>query len=91
LKELSKKKIGTPKLNKIISMIQNSYASPEVRSKIKILYATQIKNEPPHFKLFVNNTKLLKNNFLRFLEKALRKELGLKGIPIILDFEGKKK
>lgn len=91
LKEKAGIKIGTPTINKIISQIQSSGRVPQLKNKIKIYYATQIKTEPPQFKFFVNNPDYFKKDVVRYFEKSLQKKLDLFGIPVYIYIEGKKK
>lgn len=91
LKSAASIKIDTPRLNKILTEIQNSRRVPDLGGSMKIYYATQTGSYPPEFRLFVNNTELFRRDAIRHIEKELRKEIGVAGIPIILTLEGKKK
>jgi GTP-binding protein len=91
LKERASRKIETPRLNRVMARIQASHRIPQLQSTIKIYYATQTDTVPPRFKLFVNKPEHFRKDIIRYFEKELRKELDLKGIPIILQIEGKKK
>ena len=91
LKERASRKIETPRLNRLLTRIQASHRIPQLQSTIKIYYATQTDTVPPRFKLFVNKTEYFRKDIVRYFEKELRKELDLKGIPIIIQIEGKKK
>ena len=91
LKERAVKRIGTPKLNRIVIDLQSKHKIPQLGHTIKIYYATQIDTVPPQFKMFVNNPELFRKDIMRYFQKALQKELDLKGIPIIIHLEGKDK
>ena len=91
LKEKASRKIETPKLNRLIAQIQDSRRIPQLQSTIRIYYATQTDTVPPRFKLFVNNPAHFRKDIVRYFEKSLQKELDLKGIPIVISIEGKKK
>jgi GTP-binding protein len=89
--EKSKKRIETPKLNKIIEHIQKSHALPVLGGYLKIFYATQTDTVPPQFKFFVNNPSLFRKDMIRFFQKFLQKEMDIKGVPVIIHIEGRKK
>ncbi|UFP96362.1 ribosome biogenesis GTPase Der [Gloeobacter morelensis] len=55
----------------------------------KVYYATQIATNPPTFVLFVNDTKLFKEGYRRYLEGQFRGSLGFEGSPVRFIFRGK--
>ena len=57
--------------------------------KLKIYYSTQIKTCPPTFALFINNEKLIKDSYKRYLENKMRESFGFFGTPIKLIFREK--
>ncbi len=91
LGERASRKIDTPRLNRVLAEIQSSRRIPQLQSTIRIYYATQTESMPPRFKLFVNNPEHFRKDIVRYFEKSLQKELGLEGIPIEIQIEGKKK
>ncbi|MFH0975625.1 MAG: ribosome biogenesis GTPase Der [Spirochaetota bacterium] len=91
LQERAKKRIDTSKLNRILEGVQKKKRLPILGEKCKIYYATQIETVPPKFKLFVNNAEFFKKDIIRFLQKLLQKELDIKGVPVVIYLEGKKK
>ena len=58
--------------------------------KLRIFYATQTGTKPPIFTLFVNDTKLMENNYLRYLENNIRKAFDFSGTPIQIKMKCKK-
>ncbi len=83
LKKKSQVLIPTPQINKFFERVQKH--SPHVAQKSarpKIFYATQTNIGPPQFTLFCTNPKLIKREYIRFIERQLRKEFGFEGIPI---------
>ena len=58
--------------------------------KLKIFYATQTGITPPTFVLFVNDTTLMQDNYLRYLENAIRKAFNFEGTPIRIVLKCKK-
>jgi GTPase len=91
LQEKATRRIETPKLNRLIAQIQDSRRIPQLQSSIRIYYATQTDTVPPRFKLFVNKPEHFRKDIVRYFEKSLQKELDLKGIPIVISIEGKKR
>ena len=91
LKEKASARIDTPRLNRLMAQIQAARKIPQLQSSIRIYYATQVDTVPPQFKLFVNNPLNFRKDIIRYFEKSLQKELGLKGIPIVIHIEGKTK
>jgi GTP-binding protein len=55
------------------------------KQRMKLLYATQVKTQPPTFVLFVNDGALITSAYQRYLENALRKAYGFRasGLRII--------
>lgn len=91
LKERASLKVDTPRLNRIIAGIVRSHRIPQMQGRIKIYYATQTGSVPPCFRLFVNNPAHFRKDIIRHLEKTIQKELDLKGVPIMIQIEGKKR
>ncbi len=58
--------------------------------KLKIFYATQTGIAPPTFVLFVNDTTLMQDNYLRYLENSIRKAFNFEGTPIRIVMKCKK-
>ncbi len=91
INEKAKRKIDTPRLNKIFEDLQKRRRTPLLGETLKIYYATQIDTIPPRFKLFVNKPSLFRKDVIRFLQKVLQKELDISGVPVVLYIEGRKK
>jgi GTPase len=85
--EERRKKIPTNELNKFIRKIINDRPLPVKRGKqLKIQYATQVKQNPPVFKFFMNNPQELPANYRRYLENRLREAYKFTGVPITMVF-----
>jgi len=52
--------------------------------RLKFFYATQVKQAPPTFLLFVNRDELFSDPYKKYLADQLRKAFGFEGCPIIL-------
>jgi GTP-binding protein len=53
-------------------------------NRLKFFYATQVKEAPPTFLLFVNRADLFADSYKKYLSDQLRRSFGYEGCPIIL-------
>lgn len=58
---------------------------------MKFFYATQVRQAPPTFLLFVNRDELLSPQYAKYLAGELRKAFGYEGCPIVLVAKGRPK
>jgi len=85
-----KRKISTSKFNNFLQEITKQKPLPMKRGvALKIKYATQVKNNPPVFKFFMNMPSELPPNYRRFLEKKIRQQYDFTGVPITMVFRQK--
>ncbi len=89
--EQSRQHMDTGQLNREIERIIRSGRLPGLGSDIKVFYATQLRQSPPAFKLFVNDASKFRRDTIRFFQKEFQKLLGIKGIPVRIIIEGKQK
>jgi GTP-binding protein len=54
--------------------------------EVRFYYATQTGTHPPTFLVFTNRPREIRDNYLKYLERRLREELGFQGTPIRLKF-----
>lgn len=89
--ENASRQISAGALNDVL---QDAYTinSPAYKKgkKLRIFYATQTGTKPPVFTLFVNDTKLMENNYLRYLENNIRKAFDFSGTPVLIKMKSKK-
>ena len=52
--------------------------------RLKFFYATQVKQAPPTFLLFVNRDELFSPQYKKFLADQMRRAFGYEGCPLIL-------
>ena len=52
--------------------------------RLKFYYATQVRQAPPTFLLFVNNDELLTDQYKKYLAGEMRTAFGYEGCPIVL-------
>nr|MBO2508222.1 ribosome biogenesis GTPase Der [Bacillota bacterium] len=79
--------VGTGLLNRILQDAVERHHPPSVKGRrLRIRYATQVRRGPPTFLVFVNDPKLLVENYRRYLERRIREAVPLEGTPIRLVF-----
>ena len=85
------RKVKTGEFN---DLLQEAFtlSSPPTKGgkKLKIYYATQTGICPPTFTLFVNDTKCVNDNYLRYLENSIRKAIDFSGTPIKIELKARK-
>jgi GTP-binding protein len=85
-----KKVIKTSQLNQyLLEDIKNTPHQSARGKEVKINYITQLRDSPPVFAFFVNDPKLISDNYKRFLEKRIREHFGFSGVPLELVFKKK--
>ena len=52
--------------------------------RLKFFYATQVRQSPPSFLLFVNNDELFSDQYKKYLAGELRTAFGYEGCPMVL-------
>lgn len=85
------RRISTGELNRLIheAVAQNPPKGTH-RHRLKFLYATQPRTDPPTFVVFVNDAKLVHFTYQRYLENKLREKYGFIGTPIKLIFRSRR-
>ncbi|HMQ54896.1 MAG TPA: ribosome biogenesis GTPase Der [Anaerolineae bacterium] len=85
------RRISTGELNRLIheAVAQNPPKGTH-RHRLKFLYATQPRTDPPTFVIFVNDAKLVHFTYQRYLENKLRDKYGFIGTPIKLIFRSRR-
>lgn len=77
------RRIGTGELNRVFQKALKDHPPPTLSGKfLNMTYATQSREGPPRFVLFVNHPKLVPESYLRYLERVFRKNFSLTGVPI---------
>ena len=81
------RRIPTAELNRLVQQAVDRHAPPSRAGKrLKILYASQVRTDPPTFLFHVNDPKLAHFTYVRFLENRLRETYSFLGTPIQLVF-----
>ncbi|MFV1885006.1 MAG: ribosome biogenesis GTPase Der [Balneola sp.] len=84
------KQISTSELNNFLENILRDRPLPMKRGRqLKIQYITQVKNDPPVFKFFMNNPQDMPPNYRRYIENKIRDKYQFTGVPITMVFRQK--
>src|SRR6478736_6879980 len=78
-------KIPTSLLNRTINdSVERRQPVSSVGHRLKFFYATQVRQAPPTFLLFVNRDELFSDPYKKYLANEMRKAFGYEGCPIVL-------
>jgi GTP-binding protein len=79
-----RQKVPTALLNRVLAdAIERQQPLSSAGHRLRLFYATQIKQAPPTFLLFVNRKELLSTPYSRYLAKQIRRAFGFEGCPIM--------
>ena len=80
-----RQKIPTSLLNRTINdAVERRQPVSSAGHRLKFFYATQVRQAPPTFLLFVNRDELFSEPYKKYLAGELRRAFGYEGCPIIL-------
>ncbi|HEX3626426.1 MAG TPA: ribosome biogenesis GTPase Der [Verrucomicrobiae bacterium] len=78
-------KIPTAILNRTLhDSVERRQPVSAAGHRLKFFYATQVRQAPPTFLLFVNRDELFSEQYKKYLAGELRKAFGYEGCPIVL-------
>ena len=78
-------KIPTSILNRTLhDAVEHRQPVSSAGHRLKFFYATQVKQSPPTFLLFVNRHELFSDQYKKYLSDQLRRAFGYEGCPINL-------
>jgi GTP-binding protein len=78
----SSRRVPTGELNRALERTSTARSPSAKGSRVNLFYATQVQGTPPTFVVFVNDKRLVGREYLRFLTKRLREELGFERVPL---------
>ncbi|MEN9207455.1 MAG: ribosome biogenesis GTPase Der [Gloeomargarita sp. GMQP_bins_120] len=86
-----RRRVSTSVVNEVIQEAVAWQSPPANRQgrQGRIYYGTQVQTQPPTIALFVNDPKLFKENYRRYLDHQFRQHLGFRGTPIQFLWRGK--
>jgi GTP-binding protein len=83
--------ISTGELNRALATLAADRPLPMKRGKrLKMYYIAQFGTSPPRFAIEVNDRTLVTRDFGFYVENRLRARFELDGVPLVIDFKGKK-
>jgi GTP-binding protein len=89
LMKQANKRIKTSRLNEVVEKIIQRNPPPNAgRGNFNILYASQVRVDPPTFVFFMNRKRNLPESYQKYIGGALRENLGLKKQTIRVFFRG---
>jgi len=78
-------KIPTAILNRtLLDSVERRQPISAAGHRLKFFYATQVRQAPPTFLLFVNRDELFSDSYKKYLAGELRRAFGFEGCPIVL-------
>jgi GTP-binding protein len=88
--EERRRRIPTSEINAVLRGAMARRPPPLLgRKRLKLLYVTQVRAEPPTIVMFVNDATLVPNAYQRYLENALRTAYGFRGAGLRLIFRSR--
>ena len=80
-------RVPTAELNRLVREATLQHAPPSRSGRrLKFLYASQVRTDPPTFLFHVNDPTLVHFTYERYLENQLRERYGFPGTPLRLSF-----
>jgi GTP-binding protein len=78
-------KVPTAILNRTVQdAVQRRQPISSLGHRLKFFYATQVRQAPPTFLLFVNRDELFSDQYKKYLAGEMRRAFGYEGCPIVL-------
>lgn len=83
-------RIPTAELNRLIRDAYTKHPAPgRGTRRLKLMYASQVRSNPPLILIHVNDARLVHFTYKRFLENQIRAEYPFEGTPISLSFRAR--
>ena len=83
--------ISTRALNRSLAELAADRPMPQKHGKrLKMYYIAQFGTSPPRFAIEINDRTLVTRDFGYYVENRLRAQFGLEGVPLVIDFKGKR-
>jgi GTP-binding protein len=78
-------RVPTALLNRTLhDAIEERQPASSAGHRLKFFYATQVRQTPPTFLLFVNRQDLFSDQYAKYLSNKLRDAFGFEGCPLVL-------
>ena len=80
-----RQKIPTSILNRTLQdAVERRQPVSDMGHRLKFFYATQVRQSPPTFLLFVNRDELFSDQYKKYLGDQMRRAFGYEGCPVVL-------
>ena len=84
-------RLPTGRINRLLEDLLQTRQPPLIKGRrTKFHYLTQAETSPPTFVFFVSDPERVSEAYARYLERGLRRMLGIKHAPIRVHFRGRK-
>ncbi|MFK7743268.1 MAG: ribosome biogenesis GTPase Der [Planctomycetota bacterium] len=90
LREQTTRDLPTPRLNEVLQQAKENLM-PSGGNMPKLFYGTQVSKEPVSIVVFVNDPKLFKDQYRRFLEQRFRDAFDCQEVPLQIVFKKRDK
>jgi GTP-binding protein len=91
LREQSRTPMPTPRLNEVLQAARDKLMPASGGHLPKLFYGTQVGTEPLTVLVFVNEPRLFRGQYERYLTQTLRDAFGCAEVPIRLQFRRREK
>ena len=92
LHKQANERVGTGELNRVVREAMIATPPPMRQNRrAKVYYATQVQANPPTIILFVNDSELFDNTYLRYFQRVFREQLPFSEVTIKLELRNKKR
>ena len=86
----AKKEISMSLFNNVLTNAITVTEPPSKNGKrLKIIFGKQVAVCPPTFNIYCNDSSLIENSYIRYIENSLRRAFDFKGTPIKIQFKNK--
>ena len=86
----AKREIPMALFNNVLTNAISVTEPPSKNGKrLKIIFGKQVATCPPTFEIYCNNSAIVENSYIRYLENSLRRAFDFKGTPIKVVFKNK--
>jgi GTP-binding protein len=83
--------VSTRALNRALAELAADRPMPQKHGKrLKMYYIAQFGTSPPRIAVEINDRTLVTRDFGYYVENRLRSQFGLEGVPLVIDFKGKR-
>lgn len=86
------RRVPTSQLNRFLSELEAARQPPQTRGRrLRLYYIAQYAVGPPRFSVQVSDRALVTRDYAYFLENRLRERFGFFGVPVVIDFNQRRR